>query len=163
MFLRLVALLLLAFPLVEIAGFVIVGGWLGVLGTLAAIVASALFGIVIVRFQGIGMLQRIRAEMDAGRVPGRELAHGAMIVVAGLLLIIPGFVSDAIGVVLLVPPLRDLIWRAVARHVTIVSHSGVRHPDGSGAARASDAPRTIDLEPGEYGEYGRSDSPWRNP
>jgi len=49
MFLRLVALLLLAFPLVEIAGFVIVGGWLGVLGTLAAIVASALFGIVLVR------------------------------------------------------------------------------------------------------------------
>lgn len=151
---RLIAFLFLLFPLVEIAGFIIVGGWIGVLGTLAALLGSAFIGVLIVRIQGVGLIQRIRGEMDSGRVPGRELAHGAMIAAAGILFILPGFVSDMLGLLLLLPPLRDLAWRALARNVTVVAHPGGR------GGRNDAAPRTIDLDPAEY---GRSDSPWRGP
>lgn len=149
---RLTAILILLYPLVEIAGFIVIGDALGVFGTLGLLIAAAFLGILIVRIQGFGLLQRIRGEMDAGRVPGRELAHGAMIAAAGVLFLLPGFVSDLAGLLLLLPPLRDFLWRFLSRRVTVVS--GL-HP---GAARGNSAARTIDLEPGEYGS---ADSPWR--
>ena len=62
---------------------------------------------------------RIRAELDAGRDPGRELAHGAMIVLAGVLLLIPGFVTDMFGLLLFIPPVRDVAWRFLKRRVVV--------------------------------------------
>lgn len=148
---RLFAFFLLLFPLVEIAGFIVVGGWIGVLGTLAALLGSAFIGILIVRIQGFGLIQRIRLQLDSGRVPGRDLAHGAMVAMAGLLFILPGFVSDILGLLFLLPPFRDLAWRFLARHVHV-------RPVGPGSGNRT-PPRTIDLDPSEY---GNPDSPWRS-
>ncbi|TIT49164.1 MAG: membrane protein FxsA, partial [Mesorhizobium sp.] len=90
---------LLALPLLEIAGFVVVGREVGALATVG-----------LVRHQGFGVMARIRAEMAAGHDPSRQLAHGAMIVVAAVLLIIPGFITDIIGLLLFLPPVRDFAW-----------------------------------------------------
>jgi UPF0716 protein FxsA len=81
---------MLAMPFIEIAGFVIVGSEIGVLATLGLVILSAMLGFFLLRVQGFGLLQRIRMESAAGRVPDREMMHGAMIVVAAIMLIVPG-------------------------------------------------------------------------
>jgi UPF0716 protein FxsA len=104
----LVALFILV-PLVEIAVIIQVGHWLGVLDTIALLLLVSIVGAWLVKRQGIGVLRRIRAELDAGRVPGAALVEGAVVLVAGVLLLTPGFVTDAFGLVLLVPPVRRLV------------------------------------------------------
>ena len=105
-------LLFLAVPLVEIALFVLIGGGIGVFATLAMVVVTAIAGSALLRWQGVQTLNRIRTELENNRLPARPIADGAMIAVAGLLLLTPGFFTDTIGFILLVPPLRALIgWR----------------------------------------------------
>ncbi len=87
--LSLVPILVFLMPLAEIAGFIIVGKMVGVWATLALVILSALLGATLLRIQGIGILQRISAESRNGGDPGREMVHGAMIVVAAFLLMLP--------------------------------------------------------------------------
>ncbi|RCS22503.1 membrane protein FxsA [Phyllobacterium salinisoli] len=169
-------LLLLAMPFVEIAGFVIVGSHIGVLATLALVVLSAMLGFALLRIQGFSLLQRIRAEAAAGRIPDRELVHGAMLVLAAILLIIPGFFSDICGLLLFIPPLRELVWRHLSRSGVIVTMGGrgpVRYGRGYDAGknpsdRTSGNPagrregdRVIDLDPEDYSRKPDPNSPWR--
>lgn len=117
----LIPLLILAMPVVEIAVLIAVGSEIGVLATLALLFASAALGVLLVRIQGFSTVQRIRAELDRGGSPGRDLVHGMMILVAGVLLIIPGFVSDAIGLLLFLPPVRDLGWRLLKSRIQVAT------------------------------------------
>ena len=112
-------LFILALPFIEIAAFILVGGKIGVLWTIALVVLSSIAGALLLRIQGFGALNRIRDEVEAGRNPGRELAHGAMIMLAAVLLLIPGFVTDIIGLLLFIPPVRDLAWRFLKRRITV--------------------------------------------
>lgn len=162
-----IPLFLLALPFLEIAGFVIVGRQIGVLATLGLVVASGILGAVLLRIQGFGVMARIRREVDAGGDPGREVAHGAMILLAGVLLLIPGFVTDIIGLLLFLPPVRDLAWRFLKSRV-VVSAGGfggfARPGAGSGADRRRHG-KTIDLDADEYSSRPDAgphpDSPWR--
>lgn len=117
----LIPLLILAMPVVEIAVLIAVGSEIGVLATLGLLFASAALGVLLVRIQGFSTVQRIRAELDRGGSPGRDLVHGMMILVAGVLLIIPGFVSDAIGLLLFLPPVRDLGWRLLKSRIQVAT------------------------------------------
>jgi len=103
---------LLALPLIEIAGFVLIGPYLGVAGTLAEILLTGMLGMAIVRQQGFETLVRLRAAAEAGETPLPVVADGGAKVLAGLLLTVPGFFTDAIGLLLLIPPVRKLaiIW-----------------------------------------------------
>ena len=103
-----------------------------------------------------GVLQRIRSEMEAGRSPGRELAHGVMILAAGFLLLLPGFVSDIVGLALFVPPIRDLAWHWLSRNVDF---STVVVTRGFGGAGRPD--KTIDLDADDYRTEPDPGSPWR--
>lgn len=149
----LVPFLLLAIPIAEIAAFVVIGGQIGVFATLAMIVVTAVIGSILLRVQGFSLIARIQAETDAGRVPGRELVHGVMILVAGVLLLTPGFITDTMGFLLFIPALRDLGWRFLKNRITVVPAGGFtarqtwRREDG----------RTIDLEAGEYHDTDESD------
>ncbi len=96
----------LALPLAEIAVFVRVGSAIGIWPTLALVLVSAFGGLAIVRLQGLATLRRARAALDRAGLPTVELFNGACLVVAGILLLIPGFLSDFVGLLLLVPPLR---------------------------------------------------------
>ncbi|MCB1460247.1 MAG: FxsA family protein, partial [Nitratireductor sp.] len=88
--LALIPFLLLAVPVTEITLFIMVGKSIGILPTIAIVLATAIAGSLLLRYQGISTLMAIRQEFNAGRVPGNELANGAMIVIAGLLLLTPG-------------------------------------------------------------------------
>jgi len=105
--------LLIALPLVEVAGFVLVGRALGLWPTLALTVLSAVLGLLLVRAQGAGVLRRAMAALERGEPPVRELFDGLLLGLAGALLVLPGFVSDAAGLVLLAPPFRAWLMRLI--------------------------------------------------
>ncbi len=115
-------ILLLAFvitPLAEIAVFIQVGGWLGLWPTLALVVLTAVAGTWILRLQGLGLLERARRQLDRGVPPVFEVFSGLCLLVAGALLLTPGFITDAIGAALLVPPFRALLYRSVRGRLTV--------------------------------------------
>ncbi|MCA0908108.1 FxsA family protein [Ruegeria marisrubri] len=106
-------------PIIEIALFIQVGGLIGLWPTLAIVVLTAVLGTVLVRTQGrmaLGNLQRSFAELDD---PTEPLAHGAMILLSGALLLTPGFFTDAIGFALLVPRVRVAVFRYLRSKVTV--------------------------------------------
>lgn len=105
--------LLIALPLVEVAGFVLMGRALGLWPTLALTVLSAAVGLAQVRAQGAGVLRRAMAALERGEPPVRELFDGILLALAGALLVLPGFVSDAAGLLLLVPPFRAWLMRLI--------------------------------------------------
>ncbi len=141
--------LLLAFiaiPAIEIALFIEAGGLIGVLPTLLAVLATAMLGTALMRIQGLRTLRRARAAMNAGEVPARELFDGACILIGGMLLVVPGFFTDAVGLLLLIPPLREVLRRFAARHVTA-------RATVMGGRAAGDSPRG-------HGPHGAAGSPW---
>jgi UPF0716 protein FxsA len=114
-----VILLLVLWPLVEIAVFLQVVSWIGVLNTLALMVAISLCGAWLVKRQGVGTLARMRAELDDGRVPTGPMTDGGLLAAAGFLLLVPGFVTDVFGIALLVPPVRGGVRRFLGRRFTV--------------------------------------------
>lgn len=111
--------LFIAVPIIEIALFIQVGGWIGLWPTLAIVISTAVLGTMLMRSQGARAWTEIQRSFAEFRDPTRPLAHGVMILVAGMLLLTPGFFTDAVGLALLVPGLRDLVMRQVSRRVRI--------------------------------------------
>lgn len=144
---------LLVVPLSEIATFVVVGGKIGVLATIALVLVTAVTGATLLRIQGLGTLARIRAQMDRGEMPGRDLVHGLMIMVAGLLLLTPGFITDTLGFLLFVPAIRDRAWHFLRERVLV----SVQAQSFGGTARREER-RTIDLDDDDFSRTDRPDS-----
>jgi UPF0716 protein FxsA len=111
--------LFLSVPLIEISLFIQVGGWLGLWPTLGIVVATAIAGTFLVRSQGSEALQRLRRSFDELRDPTETLAHGAMILFSGALLLTPGFFTDAVGFALLVPGVRSFLIRRIKERVEL--------------------------------------------
>lgn len=150
-------LLLFGLPLLEIAGFVLVGNWLGLWPTLGLVVLSGISGVVLLRSQGLSLLREINEEGRQGRVPGQAIVSGAMIVVAAILLIIPGFVSDLVGIFLFLPAVRRLLWNLIGRHVVVRT----RFTDtGYTGGRSDGGTRTIDLDEDDFERKPNASSPW---
>lgn len=99
-------LLLLALPFVELYLFLAVGREIGPFLTLVTIVLTSFLGVALARSQGMRILVKYREAMAQGRLPHDAVLDGLLIFVAGVLLIVPGFLTDAVGFLLLVPPLR---------------------------------------------------------
>ena len=137
-------LLLLAIPVGEVFIFLEVGGVIGTWPTIGLIIGTAVVGGVILRWQGLQTLARARQQLAANRLPVAEMVEGAALALAAVLLLTPGFFTDALGCVLLLPPLRrSLLRRVLAR---VAPHA--RHGEGgAGSASAADGGRVID---GEY-------------
>ena len=108
----LIALFVLV-PIAEIAVLIQVGQQIGVLETLALMVAVSFVGAWLVKREGVGVWRRAQRQIDAGVVPGRELVDAALIMLAGALLLTPGFLSDCVGILLLLPPVRAGLRRFV--------------------------------------------------
>src|ERR687896_1787253 len=106
--LPLLLLLFIAVPIIELAVILQVGDWIGFWPTIALLVADSILGSVLMRSQGRAAWRRFNAAVQEGRVPAREVLDGALVVFGGLLLLTPGFLTDALGVVLLIPPTRAL-------------------------------------------------------
>jgi UPF0716 protein FxsA len=130
-------LLIICLPLIEIALFVQVGGMIGLWPTLALVIASSLGGLSVMRRQGAQSLIRLRESMETGGDPTGPLAHGALVMIAGILLFVPGLLTSACGILLLIPPLRGwLIGRGAGRMT--VRATGFRR---GGAATRPQGPR----------------------
>lgn len=127
---------LVGVPLIEIAVFIEVGGTIGLWPTLAIIVITAIVGTALLRQQGLSTLHSAQREMEAGRMPVRELFDGVCILAAGAFLLTPGFVTDAVGLALMVPPVRTVLgrwlWQAVATrgHFEFRTHRRKQPRDG---------------------------------
>ncbi len=113
---RLIGLALLLLPLLEIAGFILVSRWIGLSGVLIAVIAGAVGGLLLLQRTGLNTVTRLRQSVSEGREPGRSLIDGACFAAAGLLFIVPGFVSDLIAFALLLPWTRDYLLRRIAGH-----------------------------------------------
>jgi UPF0716 protein FxsA len=146
----LVPLILLAYPILEIVVFILVGGAIGVLKTVLLILAAVVLGVVLIRSSGLALLSRLRADMAGGRAPEQALVASAMTAIAGVLLIVPGFISDVAGLLLLLPPLQRMAAARMAAGVTIV-----------GAGRPHRPADVVDLDPEDYARRPDPSSPWR--
>lgn len=159
--------LLLIIPVMEIAVFIAVGNLIGLWPTLGLVVLTAVIGSILLRRQGIGTLARIQAEMQAGRVPARELVDGVMILAAGILLLTPGLVTDTIGFLLFVPGVRGTIRRVISQRVVVMAKGTTSRgfgPGGAGPQRPQGprqgGPDVVDLSGEDYRRHPDPSSPW---
>jgi len=99
-------LLFVGIPLVELYFLIKVGAQIGAFPTIFLTIFTALLGGWMVRQQGFSTLLRVRESMERGEVPALEMLEGAILLICGILLLLPGFITDAVGFILLIPPLR---------------------------------------------------------
>lgn len=111
--------LFLIVPIIEIALFIQVGGLIGLWPTLGIVVLTAVAGTMLMRSQGAHAWLEIQKSFKEMRDPTGALAHGVMILVAGMLLLTPGFFTDTVGLLLLIPGVRNAVMRQVARRVSV--------------------------------------------
>jgi UPF0716 protein FxsA len=121
---------LILWSMIEIALFVIVGSRIGVLGTLLIVLGSGVAGVMVLRWQGARLGQRLRQDLGAMRDPASPVAHSALKGLAAVLLILPGFLTDLIGLALLVRPVREVIIGRVGKRLQAAARAtgGMRPP-----------------------------------
>jgi UPF0716 protein FxsA len=123
----LLVVLFIVIPIVELYVIIQIGGLIGVLPTVALLLADALLGSLLLRHQGRGAWRRFNQALAERRFPGREVADGLMIAVGGTLLLTPGFVTDIFGFLLLLPPTRAIarrLLRSYAAHRFVIVGAG---------------------------------------
>jgi len=152
-----VSVIVITFVLLEIAGFVLVGKAIGVLATLGLVLLGMVVGTLLVRHLSLETLRRMRAELNAGRAPAGPLAEAAVLGFGALLILVPGFLSDLLGIALFIPAVRRVLWRSVQRRF--------KARPGRSATPADGRPTVIDLDRSEYGASSaptiNRHSPWR--
>ena len=147
-------LLFIGVPLIEIALFIQVGGLIGLWPTLAIVILTALIGTHLVRSQGLATLARVQNSIQTINDPTEPLAHGAMILFAGALLLTPGFFTDAFGFLLLTPKFRSYVFNMLRERMAIrtMNMSGAQH-------RGSESENNLVILEGDYSEF--SEKPMR--
>jgi UPF0716 protein FxsA len=141
----LLILLFIVVPIAELAVIIQVGGLIGVWPTIAILIADSVLGSVLMRSQGRVSWRRFNLAVQEGRPPAREVADGALIIFGGALLLTPGFLTDILGIALLLPPTRAIVRRVLVRTVARRMASSV----ASFTVRAGApprSPRTYDVE-----------------
>jgi len=111
--------LFVAVPIIEIALFIQIGDLIGLFPTLLIVITTAALGTWLVRGQGLATLSTLRNQVDTFQNPTQQLAHGAMILFAGALLLTPGFFTDGFGFLLLVPRFRDFAFDYLRTRISV--------------------------------------------
>ena len=133
-------------PIIEIALFIQIGGEIGLLSTLGIVIATAFLGTYLVRKQGLSALSQLKNNVETLENPIAPLAHGIMILLAGALLLTPGFFTDAVGFSLLVPNIRIWLFERVKQRIlhlqngfsfTHARTGGAKHSSQNGERQAS--------------------------
>jgi UPF0716 protein FxsA len=114
----LLVIVFLVAPLVELAVIIQVAGSIGAFNTIGLLIAVSLVGAWLAKREGISVVRRIQAALDRGDAPSTEVVDGGLILLAGALMIAPGFVSDVLAILLLLPPTRALARGPVLRYVS---------------------------------------------
>lgn len=111
--------------LLEIFVLVKVGSFLGAWPTVLLVVLSALVGSALVRSQGLQLIQQLQQRMAAGEMPGQQLIEGIMLIITGVLLVTPGFVTDFCGLLLLVPRIRASLAKIIMANIKLSPQAGM--------------------------------------
>lgn len=130
-------------PLIELYFLIKVGGVVGPIPTIALAVFTAVVGVALMRQQGFATLARVSQATARGEVPAMEMLEGTIILLCGALLLFPGFITDAMGFLGLIPPLRRALVKLVLARAIVHVHPAARRPGQD--------PRVIE------GEYRRED------
>ena len=144
---RILFLVFMAVPLIEIAFFVVIGNAIGLWPTLAGVLITAIVGSLVLRYQGMAVFNDIRGQMSRGQIPGKALADAALIGAGGLMLLLPGYFSDLIGILLLLPPTRAAIYAFLKSRIQVVPMTGGGF---SPPRREPEQPGVIDLDQDDY-------------
>ncbi len=147
-----IAIGLLLWPLLEITLFVTLGGWLGLWATLAIVLGTAVAGVALMRWRGLRALADLRRQVRDMGNPVAMAADQAVFMMAGVLLVLPGFLTDILGLLLLVPPVRHALIALAARRVVM--------PSGGRPQYRADRDDVID---GEYSEVDADRDRLRKP
>jgi UPF0716 protein FxsA len=124
--LKLVLLIFVLLPIVELTLLFKLGNWIGWIPTIALVFGAGIAGAAVAKFEGLRATMRMRQQIAHGALPAAEVFDGLLIAAAGVLLIIPGILSDVLGLVLLLPPTRKLVRRWIMHlvrtrlHVTMI-------------------------------------------
>lgn len=140
----------IAVPLIEIALFILLGDLVGVVPVLLGVLVTAVLGSLIIRRQGVSLLLEIRQLTAQGQMPARQMAEGVMLAVAGALLLTPGYFTDTLGFLLLVPPLRHWLYGYLASKITVVEVGGAARGAGPADGHKRSGPEVIDLDDEEW-------------
>src|SRR5919108_308304 len=128
-------LLFIVVPIAELVVIIQVGQAIGVWWTIALLIADAILGSVLMRAQGRAAWRRFNTAVQEARVPAREVLDGALVIFGGVLLLTPGFITDVLGLILLVPPARALVRRLLARRLERRMVSSMSGPRRRGPGR----------------------------
>lgn len=143
---RLILLLFILMPILEMWLLITIGGYIGAPSTILLVMLTALVGIALLREQGVSTLWRGREKLQQGKMPAQEMMEGIVLAVSGALLLTPGFVTDAIGLMGLLPFSRIYLVKGILQKVTLFNASAQpfsHKPFGFDAENSGD---TIDGE-----------------
>ena len=144
----LLVVLFIVVPIVELAIIIQVGQAIGVLPTIALLVLDSILGAMLMRSQGRAAWRKFNLALSEGRPPAREVLDGVLVIFGGALLLTPGFTTDILGLLLLIPPSRALVRGVLVRRLlprmVVSSASRFTMPRGGGARRPGGQPYDVD-------------------
>ncbi|GAA4658880.1 FxsA family protein [Bartonella pachyuromydis] len=146
--LRFFIIIFLIALLIEIAGFIFVGKEIGIPATLSLVVLTTIAGSILLRIQGVSLLKNIQHELIQGHRLENNIINDAFVIVGAILLILPGFVSDILGILILIKPIRSLIWHFLSSFKNKTNTQ-------------NDSEKIIDLNAEDYKVHYTTESPWR--
>ena len=171
---RVLFILFAVLPILEIALLVNVGSIIGGWNTIGIVILTAFIGSYFVKREGLSTLQTAQAKMQRNEMPGKELVEGLMLVVAGVLLVTPGFITDILGFMFVLPGTRHLLAAQVSKHMKMrvvmpgagadgFNTNGQQSPFGSDPFGSTDSPFNTsaknkdDVIEGEYTDKTQND------
>lgn len=156
---RFLFLLFIIVPIIEIALLIQVSDIIGGFATIALVIVTAIIGAKMVKQQGMGALQNVQTQMAQGQMPAKELFTGICVIIAGVLLLTPGIVTDIFGLMLLTPAIRNKLAAGIAAKATVKMSANMHQ----GSSSFSHSQRTMHNEQSENspntidGEFKRKD------
>jgi UPF0716 protein FxsA len=155
----LLILIFIGVPILEIGVFIQAGDLFGLWPTLAAVVVTAVVGAALLRAQGLAALGRARQQLDQGQIPMAEVFTAVCLLIGGALLLTPGFITDTVGFLLLVPPVRQVLGRWVMGAL-VRGHNSRAWVEGEEIVTPGRGRRTTDgVIDVEYTEISEPDGP----
>ncbi len=156
---RFLFLLFILVPIIEIALLIQVADVIGGFATIALVILTAIFGAKLVRQQGMGALQNVQSQMAQGQMPAKELFTGLCVIIAGVLLLTPGIMTDVFGFLLLTPAIRNKLAAGLASQATVRMSAGMQQGPSPFTQQTQQQPEPHKMsEPTTIdGEYERKD------
>jgi len=149
-------------PLIEIALFIQVGGFIGLWPTIAVVILTAVAGTALLRHQGLSALTRLQDSLDRGEAPLDPVFDGFCLLAAGILLLTPGFFTDGIGFLLFTPPFRAALKRFLTRRMQVLKQGGTHFHWQGGTTTPPKTPNPPgDIIDGDYQDVTNGENPPR--